>query len=116
MRREDGLTLLGLVLVLGVVAFFALIGFRLLPAYLEYFTVKRIITDLAQNPDLKGASAKDVQLAFDRRATAEYLSAVKGTDLQVSKGAHGISISASWEQKLPIVSNISALVEFEIEQ
>ncbi len=116
MRGERGLTLLGLIIVLGVIAFFVLLGFRLMPAYMEYFTIKRIITDLANNPELKDASAKDVQIAFERRAAIDYISAVKGTDLQVDKEGDGISISASWEQKVPIVYNISALIAFEIEQ
>jgi Domain of unknown function (DUF4845) len=116
MKREGGMTLLALIFVLGVAAFFAIVGFRLLPAYLEYFTVKRIVSDLVQNPDLRSASVKDVQVAFDRRATSEYLSSVKGSDLQVGKNASGITISASWEQKVALVANISALVEFQIEQ
>ncbi|MSQ59438.1 MAG: DUF4845 domain-containing protein [Betaproteobacteria bacterium] len=116
MKREGGMTLLALMFVLAVAAFFAIIGFRLLPAYMEYFTVKRIISDLAQNPDLRSASPRDIQVAFDRRATTEYLSTVKGSDLQVGKGANGITISANWEQKVAIIANISALVEFQIEK
>lgn len=116
MRREGGMTLLGLILVLGVVAFFALLGFRLLPAYMEYFTVKRIITDLAHNPELKGASARDVQIAFERRAAIDYLDSVKASDLQVAKSGDGISISASWQKKVPLLSNVSAVIDFEIEQ
>jgi hypothetical protein len=116
MRRERGMTFLSLVFILAVVAFFALLGFRMMPAYVEYFTVQRIITDLVNSPELKGASIREVQNAFDRRAVIDYISAVKGTDLQVDKNKDGISISASWEHKVPLVYNISALIEFEVEK
>jgi Tfp pilus assembly major pilin PilA len=114
MKHERGLTLIGLILVLGVASFFALLAMRLVPAYLEFFSIKRILTEVASNSS--GGSVKDVQAAFDRRAAIDSITAIRGADLAVEKNGDGYSISASWEQKVPLVSNISALIEFEVEQ
>ncbi len=115
MQRERGLTLVGLILVLGVSAFFVLMGFKLLPAYIEFFSIKRIIKELGESPELKGATVKDVQAAFERRATIDSITAIRGTDLQIDKQGDGFVLSANWERKIPLVSNVSALVEFEVE-
>ena len=47
MNKQRGLTLTGLIITAGVVVFFALIGFKLMPSYIEYLTIERILKDLA---------------------------------------------------------------------
>ena len=56
-----------------------------------------------------------IQASFDRRATIESVTSLRGSDLPIEKDGNGFAISASWERKVPIIHNVSALVEFEVE-
>ncbi|HTS52657.1 MAG TPA: DUF4845 domain-containing protein [Burkholderiales bacterium] len=113
MDKQRGLTLTGLIITLGVIVFFALIGFKLLPAYLEYWTVQRIVSDIAHSPETRGGSVKDVQAAFSRRAVVDNVTSVSANDLEVSKVGEGYEISVTWSKRVPLFGNINACMDFE---
>ncbi len=59
MKQQRGLSLIGLLMVSAVIVAVALIGFKLLPAYIEYFTVKRVISDIASGSEVRGGTLRD---------------------------------------------------------
>ena len=113
MNGQRGLSLIGLIITLGVVAFFAVVGFKLLPAYIEYWTVQRIVGDLAHSADLRGAAVRDVQAGFDRRAVIDNVTSLRGSELEISKVGDGFEITASWSKRVPLFGNINACMDFE---
>ena len=113
MNRQRGLSLLGLIITAGVLVFFALVGFKLLPSYIEFWTVQRIVSDLGRSPELRGGTVLSVQNAFDRRATIDNVTSVKGKDLEVSKVGDGFEIVASWSSRVPLFGNVNACLDFD---
>jgi len=93
--------------------FFAIIGFKLMPSYIEYFTVQRIISDIAHSPEVRGGSIRDVQAAFDRRASIDNVTSIKGSDLEATKTADGWDIVGSWGARVPLYGNVSLCIDFE---
>jgi hypothetical protein len=114
MDKQRGLSLIGLLITSAVVVFFALVGFKLLPAYIEYWTVQRIVTDIAHSPDVRGGSIRDVQAAFARRAVIDNVSSVAGNDLEINKTGDGFEIIANWSKRVPLFGNINACMDFEV--
>lgn len=115
MRHQRGLTLVGLIIILGMLGFAALLAAKLLPAYLEFYAIKRIVNEISTSGETQNGSAKTIQASFDRRATIESVTSVRGRDLEIVKEGNGFVVSASWERRVPLVYNISALMEFEVE-
>ncbi len=116
MRRQRGLSLIGLIIIAAVLAFTAIIGFKLMPAYIEYFTIKRVIQDLAEGREVRGGSPRDVQAAFDRRAQIDNISSIKGSDLEVSKsGDGGFQVAAAYVVQVPLFGNVNACIDFTAE-
>jgi hypothetical protein len=114
MNKQRGLSLIGLLITSGVVVFFALIGFKLMPSYLEYFTVRRVVSDIANSPETRGGSLRDVQAAFARRAQIDNITSVSANELEVSKTAEGFSIAVSWAARVPLFGNLNACIDFEV--
>jgi hypothetical protein len=114
MVKQRGLSLIGLLITSAVIVFFCLVGFKLLPSYIEYWTIQRIISDLARSPELRGTSIISVQNAFDRRATIDNVNSVKGKDLEVSKVGEGFEIAINWSTRVPLFGNINACLDFEV--
>jgi hypothetical protein len=112
MRRQRGLSLLGLIIGGGIVVFLAIVGMKVTPAYIEYFTIQKHLRELARSPD--AASIKEIQNAFDKRADIDDITALKGADLNISKSGNQVYISASYEKKVPLFGNVSALFDFEV--
>jgi len=113
MKKQKGIGLSGLLLICVLLIAVALIGFKMFPAYAEYFKVKNAVNEISRHPEYKN-SAREMQLAFDRRATIDSISAVSGRDLEITKDANGHAVSVSWSVKVPLFSNVSACMDFEV--
>ena len=110
--RQRGLSMLGFLFVAVVVVTCVMIGFRVLPSYIEYYSVQKALEQaLADTQDLN--SAADVRKAFQKRVDAGYIDSVSGRDIDVVKSKNEVTASASWTRKLPMVANVSLLLEFE---
>lgn len=110
--RQRGLSMLGFLFVAVVVVICVMIGFRVLPSYIEYYSVQKALErSLADAKDLN--SVAEVRKAFQRHADAGYIDSVSGRDIEVVKLKNEVTASASWTRKLPMVANASLLLEFE---
>jgi Tfp pilus assembly major pilin PilA len=115
MRRQRGLSLIGMIIVAAVLGFVAIIGFKLLPTYIEYFTIKRVITDLGNGVEVRGGTPKDVQTAFERRATIDNISSIRGSDLEITKSGDGFEVRTAYTVRVPLFGNVNACIDFEAE-
>jgi hypothetical protein len=113
MKQQRGLSLIGLLLISALIVVVALIGFKLLPAYIEYFTLKRVISDIASGSEVHGGTVRDASIAFARRAQIDDITAVKPSDLEITKQGEGFSIIANYQRCVPLFSNISVCIDFE---
>jgi len=109
--RQRGLSMIGFLFVAAVVVTCVMIGFRVLPSYIEFYSVQKALQQaLADAQDL---TAAEVRKAFQKRADAGYIESVSGRDIEVVKSKNEVTASASWTRKLPMVANVSLLLEFE---
>jgi len=110
--EQRGLSMIGFLFVAVVVVTCAMIGFRVLPSYIEFYSVQKALEQaLADTQDLN--SAAEIRKAFQKRADAGYIESVSGRDVDVVKAKNVVTASVSWTRKLPMVSNVSLLLEFE---
>jgi hypothetical protein len=113
MRGQRGVSLSGLIWTLAILAFLGIMAAKLLPSYIEYFTVKKMFAAMEQNGDLKG-TVREIRMSFDRRNAIEDVKSVKPEDLEISKVGGETVVSANWSVKVPLVSNISACLDFAV--
>lgn len=112
MRRQEGLTLTGLMVVAVILIFVLLLGFRIGPPYIENFTINKQLKAIANEFDASGGPRKEIELAFLRRATIENIHTVSEGDLQIDKSGDRLVISADYSVRVPVVGNISACIDF----
>lgn len=111
MRKQRGVSLLGLLVIGFMVGFAMLLGFKLVPAYVEYFAVKKTLAVLAK--EQKTSSPEDIRKAFEKRAVIEDINSFKADDLDIAKDKNGMSISVAYDKTVPVFSNIYVLIKFE---
>ena len=110
-KKQNGVTLLGLMLVSVVVIVFALVGMKVVPAYMEFLSVKKVLSTMKQEP-LAEMSDKDIRTSFDKRASIAYISVVKGSDLIIEKNGDSKVLVMEYQVIKPIAGNISVLIDF----
>jgi hypothetical protein len=111
-RRQRGLSIVGFIFVAAMVMLVVMIGFRMVPAYIEAFTVKKVMADTLANTK-EGFTLYQFRRDFDLKASADYIDSVKGSDIEVSKEGNTLVATASWQRVLHLVGNVSLLLDFD---
>lgn len=96
-----------------VLIFTALLVFRLLPPYLEYFYVQKAVDAVAKDLDLQTATPREIRSAFDRRAMIDNITTIRGEDLELIKEGNNAVLDASYSVKVPIIANVAACIDFQ---
>ncbi len=112
-RLQRGITFWGISFVLGVLAFALFLTFNLLPPYLEDVKVKSALDSLVRQPDIATMSKADIAAALDKRFDIDSVTTVKpAKHLFVETRGKVKVIRISYEAVVPLVYNVSALLEF----
>ncbi|NRR32360.1 DUF4845 domain-containing protein [Oxalobacteraceae bacterium] len=107
-NRQDGVSLMGLIVTLAVLGFVGVIGMQIIPSYSEY----RAITSAIKTAKEKGGTVREMQQSFDNSATVNYISSIRGSDLIISKDSGEMEISFAYEKKIPLFGPASILLEY----
>ena len=105
-HKQTGMSFLGLIIVIGIVICFAVVGMKVLPAYIEFMNVKNAIKKAAISADT--SDKKAVAEAFGKSAAVDNITVVTGKDLVVNGGV----ISIDYQVIIPLVANASVLLDF----
>ena len=111
-NKQSGMTFIGLVLVIAAVVFIAVIGIKVAPAYLEFFSIKKIINKIGHEGDFAQMSKKEIADEFNNGANISYVTVIKASDLIIEKSETGNVVKAEYQVVLPIVANASILLDF----
>ena len=110
--RQRGLTMFGFLFVAVVFIVAAMLAMKLVPAYMQFFTVKKILNAMSQDTGINAKSNAEIRNDFSRRANVDYVSVIKGEDLVINRKGGAAVISVDYEFRTPLVANISLVVDF----
>lgn len=111
MNRERGLTLIGLIFILFFAAILALVAFRVIPAYIDYFTIKHSLqTLLDEGTDQSDA---DLRASLDKRLNVNYIQDITARDLEISRDGGMLTLTVPISRKEPLVGGVSICVDLD---
>jgi len=84
---QRGMTLIGMLLLLIVIAFAALIAMKVVPMYIEYYTIKSTIESIRKEPQLAQMSPTDIHSAIQKRFDIGYVDKLNARDLKIRNDA-----------------------------
>ena len=113
MKRQKGMSLIGLLLTGVGLALVFLLGMKTVPAVTEYTAIKRVIQAVAEGADSSSASVPALRKDFDLRSSIDDITSVRGKDLNITERGGHVEISVAYARKIPVVANVSLLIEFE---
>jgi Tfp pilus assembly protein PilE len=113
MKRQRGISLNSLMIGGVVVALLALLAMRVLPDWIEYGKLVKVVKATAGDGALKDASMAQVRAAFTSRAGIDEIHAVTAEDLEITKDGGELIISFAYSRKAPLFGNVSLVFDFE---
>jgi Tfp pilus assembly protein PilE len=116
MRHQRGMTLIGWVIVLAIIAFFATLAMRLIPMYQEYYGVLQIMNDMKIELQNNNLSKNEVQTLLERRFDIGYIDSVDKDDIEILRGknsAYVTKIVIDYEVRKPFFAQIDLVGHFK---
>lgn len=110
--RQRGLSMIGFLFVAVVLVAIAMLAMKLVPAYIEFFSVKKILATMGQEADIRSKSNAEIRSDFSRRANVGYVTVVKPEHLTIDRSGGTPIISADYEFRTQLVDNISLVIDF----
>jgi hypothetical protein len=111
-QQQRGLTMFSFLFFAIVFIAIAMLAMKLVPAYIEFFSVKKILATMGQDADLKSKSNAEIRDDFSKRASVGYVTVVKPEDLSVERQGGVPVITAAYEFRTKLVGNVSLVVDF----
>jgi hypothetical protein len=111
-RQQEGLTFVSLLLVLAVVGFFAYIGIKLTPVYLENFSVSSSLKSLEEE-ESQGLAVGELRSRLLKRLEINNVSHVTEDNIRIRSEANSKTVTVQYEVQQPFYGNISLLISFE---
>jgi hypothetical protein len=109
-RTQQGVTITSLVIALVVMIFVALLGFKLIPPYLEFRAMKGAIQAIAK--ERQSATVNDIRRAYESRQAIDDFTSVKSADLDISKQGNTVVIAFAYRKEVPLFGSIGLYIDF----
>ena len=108
--RQRGLSLIGLILIGGLIAFLVFVGMRVSVTWMEYQEVKRAIDRSLSDAQTPG----DIRAAFEKTRSVNQVTALTGNDLIIDRDKNGrFEVSFAYEKRVPLACPVYLLIEYQ---
>lgn len=111
MKIQRGVTLIGLIFFLALGTIVALLAFRVVPFYIDYFTMRSMLQNMAS--ERSNATDRELRYNFEMRANTNYLIGYKSSDLMIDRDNGLLTLSVQMSDKKPVGAGVSLLMELE---
>ena len=111
-NRQKGMTGTGWLVVLALIGFFSLLTIKLVPVYLEHYSVKTVLASLENEPLITQKSVAEVKKMVHRRLKVNGVYDVDQKGLKVKRESGVLTVEMTYEVKKHMVGNVDVLVSF----
>ena len=115
-RSQQGLSILGWLVVLAVVAFFASTAFKVLPQYMDYMSMEKIITSVETD---KAADVRTINEFYNHVSKGMQVNNIRDLNmrdaLQVKVENNEFQVHLKYEKREPLIENLDLVVNFDKE-
>jgi hypothetical protein len=87
-RRQSGMSIIGMFVILLMLGFFALCAIRIAPPYFEYLSVKNTISNIATEADTAEVSIRQIRRKIDANFNTNQIYELEAKVLQLDRAMH----------------------------
>ncbi len=110
---QRGLSFVGFIFSAILLVIVAIVGLKLVPAYVENAQISKIFSAIASDPEMQRASVSDIRTSFSKRASIDDVTVIKAEDIKIVNYGNRVVLSADYAVKLPLAGNVSLYLEFK---
>lgn len=111
-NRQRGIGFVGFIMIAAGIILVAVLGMKVVPPYIHSAQISQIFREIAADPVMKNATIKEIKDSYSKRANINYITDITAEDIEIAKGEGQLGLSASYSVRIPLVANITLLLEF----
>lgn len=115
-RKQNGMTMIGFLITLSVVMLFLFCGMKIVPMYTEYYSVKKALAGLANEPGITESSKEKIRELFFKRLYMSYANNVKPEALKIENIDTGYRLVVDYERREQLIANLDVVGKYHAEQ
>jgi hypothetical protein len=105
--------MLSWLVILVVAGFMVMIGIKITPVYLEHLAVKKSLESLQNEPLISRKPVTEIRKILFRRLDINSIRHLTKDDVMVKRSGGVTTVQIEYEERRPIVGNVSLVVSFD---
>ncbi len=114
-KRQQGVSITGWMLLIAIVLFFVLLGVRMVPSYMEFHSMSKILESIKDDPQYRQAAPKELRKIFNRRIDINSIYDFDQKYLKIDRSKGKTSMILDYEITKPVAGNVSVVMKFHKE-
>jgi hypothetical protein len=115
--RQRGMSFWGILLMLVVFGFSAIIGLKLIPVYLESYKIDKAMKAVVQAPGVSRQTQRDIIIALSKRLDIDGVRRIDDTNFKeyglINKQNGKVTMEIYYQAEVPLFGNLRLLAEFD---
>ena len=111
-RKEGGLTLIGFVLMLIALVFVAYVAMKIVPIYINYYSVVRAMDGMHDTPGYKRKTPTQIRDGLKDRLYVSYMDDLTDKHMKITR-SNGVHLRVAYQVREPILGNLDIIVSFD---
>ena len=110
--HQRGMTVIAVLMILVIIGFTALIVMRIVPIYINYFSVWSTLEGLKKEPEIEKMSVFDIQQRIQRRFDISYVEIIDPKQVKIRQQGRDKIIELVYEDRRPLIGNLDVVAKF----
>jgi hypothetical protein len=112
-KKQNGMSLIGFIIVLGFVIFVSFIGMKIAPIYMEYYGVVSAMNGVAKERGSANFSPYEIRVKVLNRLYVSYSADnVKEKHIKLVR-RNGVFLRIAYEVRKPVIGNLDVVAKFD---
>ncbi len=113
LKNQRGVTGLGWLIILGLIAFFVFLGLKIYPIYWENYNVKNSLASLSKTQGISRMSRAKIRGLLQTKLDINNVRRIKKKNIKINKRNGAAIVAVKYTVKVPLVGELSLVAEFD---
>lgn len=112
LKTQQGLTMVSWMVVIAIALFFVMIGLKMVPTYLENYSIKQVLEGVQNDRTLRDVSRQELKNIILKRFKINSVYDFNKDDLKLVTEKEGTRIEVNYEVRKPVAGNVAIVMTF----
>lgn len=112
-RKQQGMTMLGWIIVLAIIGIFAIAGLRIGPMYLEFYKINSVLDAVVEEVGGEGTTKQDIYAYLSKRFDIEAVNVIDAREVKIERKGEFYEVGVDYDARSEFIGNLSFIANFQ---